>query len=254
MNETFVVQAERLTKVFPPREAVRNCSLRIESRTIYGLLGPNGAGKTTLFKILSGLLRPTAGTALVLGKDVVTEREGILSGIGTIIETPVFYEHLSAADNLRIHLAYMNRADGDIDAALSLAGLQGAGGQPVSTFSLGMRQRLAVARAIVHRPRLLILDEPLNGLDPIGIRDMRGLLVRLVKEQGMTLLISGHVLAEIEQIADTIGIIKDGTIIQEASMAQLRSAYPAGLEDYFMDVLAGRAGHEDTDAVGTAQV
>ena len=219
MNKSLAVQTKKLTKVFPGNEAVKNCNMNVERGTIYGLLGPNGAGKTTLFKIISGLLTPTMGNAQVLGKDIVSERDIILSKIGTIIETPIFYEHLSAAGNLGIHLAYMKKKPGDIDAVLSKVGLSNTGVQPVSKFSLGMRQRLAIARAIIHKPELLILDEPINGLDPMGIREMRDFFIALVKEQNMTLLISSHILTEIEHIADTIGIIKDGTIVREVSMA-----------------------------------
>ena len=239
MNKSLAVQTKKLTKVFPGNEAVKNCNMNVERGTIYGLLGPNGAGKTTLFKIISGLLTPTMGNAQVLGKDIVSERDIILSKIGTIIETPIFYEHLSAAGNLGIHLAYMKKKPGDIDAVLSKVGLSNTGVQPVSKFSLGMRQRLAIARAIIHKPELLILDEPINGLDPMGIREMRDFFIALVKEQNMTLLISSHILTEIEHIADTIGIIKDGTIVREVSMAELKSESPSGLEDYFMDIMTG---------------
>ena len=186
------------------------------------------------------------GNAQVLGKDIVSERDIILSKIGTIIEPPIFYEHLSAAGNLGIHLAYMKKKPGDIDAVLSKVGLSNTGVQPVSKFSLGMRQRLAIARAIIHKPELLILDEPINGLDPMGIREMRDLFIALVKEQNMTLLISSHILTEIEHIADTIGIIKDGTIVREVSMAELKSESPSGLEDYFMDIMTGRKENENT--------
>ena len=240
MNKSLAVQTKKLTKVFPGNEAVKNCNMNVERGTIYGLLGPNGAGKTTLFKIISGLLTPTMGNAQVLGKDIVSERDIILSKIGTIIEPPIFYEHLSAAGNLGIHLAYMKKKPGDIDAVLSKVGLSNTGVQPVSKFSLGMRQRLAIARAIIHKPELLILDEPINGLDPMGIREMRDFFIALVKEQNMTLLISSHILTEIEHIADTIGIIKDGTIVREVSMAELKSESPSGLEDYFMDIMTGR--------------
>ena len=240
MNKSLAVQTKKLTKVFPGNEAVKNCSINVERGTIYGLLGPNGAGKTTLFKIISGLLTPTMGNAQVLGKDIVSERDIILSEIGTIIETPIFYEHLSAAKNLGIHLAYMKKKPEDIDTVLSKVGLSNTGVQPVSKFSLGMRQRLAIARAIIHKPQLLILDEPINGLDPMGIREMRDFFIALVKEQNMTLLISSHILTEIEHIADTIGIIKDGTIVREVSMAKLKSESPSGLEDYFMDIMTGR--------------
>ena len=246
MNKSLAVQTKKLTKVFPGNEAVKNCNMNVERGTIYGLLGPNGAGKTTLFKIISGLLTPTMGNAQVLGKDIVSERDIILSKIGTLIETPIFYEHLSAAGNLEIHLAYMKKKPGDIDAVLSKVGLSNTGVQPVSKFSLGMRQRLAIARAIIHKPELLILDEPINGLDPMGIREMRDLFIALVKEQNMTLLISSHILTEIEHIADTIGIIKDGTIVREVSMAELKSESPSGLEDYFMDIMTGRKENENT--------
>lgn len=246
MNKSLAVQTKKLTKVFPGNEAVKNCNMNVELGTIYGLLGPNGAGKTTLFKIISGLLTPTMGNAQVLGKDIVSERDIILSKIGTIIETPIFYEHLSAAGNLGIHLAYMKKKPGDIDAVLSKVGLSNTGVQPVSKFSLGMRQRLAIARAIIHKPELLILDEPINGLDPMGIREMRDFFIALVKEQNMTLLISSHILTEIEHIADTIGIIKDGTIVREVSMAELKSESPSGLEDYFMDIMTGRKENENT--------
>ena len=246
MNKSLAVQTKKLTKVFPGNEAVKNCSINVERGTIYGLLGPNGAGKTTLFKIISGLLTPTMGNAQVLGKDIVSERDIILSEIGTIIETPIFYEHLSAAKNLGIHLAYMKKKPEDIDTVLSKVGLSNTGVQPVSKFSLGMRQRLAIARAIIHKPELLILDEPINGLDPMGIREMRDLFIALVKEQNMTLLISSHILTEIEHIADTIGIIKDGTIVREVSMAELKSESPSGLEDYFMDIMTGRKENENT--------
>ena len=246
MNKSLAVQTKKLTKVFPGNEAVKNCNMNVERGTIYGLLGPNGAGKTTLFKIISGLLTPTMGNAQVLGKDIVSERDIILSKIGTIIETPIFYEHLSAAGNLGIHLAYMKKKPGDIDAVLSKVGLSNTGVQPVSKFSLGMRQRLAIARAIIHKPELLILDEPINGLDPMGIREMRDFFIALVKEQNMTLLISSHILTEIEHRADTIGIIKDGTIVREVSMAELKSESPSGLEDYFMDIMTGRKENENT--------
>ena len=234
MNKSLAVQTKKLTKVFPGNEAVKNCSINVERGTIYGLLGPNGAGKTTLFKIISGLLTPTMGNAQVLGKDIVSERDIILSEIGTIIETPIFYEHLSAAKNLGIHLAYMKKKPEDIDTVLSKVGLSNTGVQPVSKFSLGMRQRLAIARAIIHKPQLLILDEPINGLDPMGIREMRDFFI------------SSHILTEIEHIADTIGIIKDGTIVREVSMAKLKSESPSGLEDYFMDIMTGRIESENT--------
>lgn len=242
----LIIETKKLTKTFHGKEVIKCCNMSVEEGTVYGFLGANGAGKTTVFKLLSGLLTPTMGKALVLGMDVVSERTKLLSEIGTLIETPVFYEHLSATENLKIHLAYMGKDGEDIADILSKVGLDDTGIQPVSTFSLGMRQRLAIARAIVHKPKLLILDEPINGLDPMGIREMRDLFLNLVKIQGMTLLISSHILTEIEHIADTIGVIVKGTIVKELSMAKVKAEYPSGLEDYFMDIMAGRKENENT--------
>lgn len=246
MSNNLVIETKKLTKTFHGKEVIKCCNMGVEEGTVYGFLGANGAGKTTVFKLLSGLLTPTMGKALVLGLDVVSERTKLLSEIGTLIETPVFYEHLSATENLKIHLAYMGKEGEDIADILSKVGLDDTGIQPVSTFSLGMRQRLAIARAIVHKPKLLILDEPINGLDPMGIREMRDLFLNLVKIQGMTLLISSHILTEIEHIADTIGVIVKGTIVKELSLAKVKAEYPSGLEDYFMDIMAGRKENENT--------
>ena len=168
--DQIVISASNLTKTFLGKEVIRNCTFFVERGSIYGFLGRNGAGKTTVLKLLLGLLKPSAGTASVLGLDSVRDNEAILRRTGSLIETPIFYEHLSAADNLRLHLAYMGIDDTDVEPTLCRVGLPGTGSQPVSTFSLGMRQRLAIARAIIHRPEVLILDEPVNGLDPVGMK------------------------------------------------------------------------------------
>ena len=246
MNKHLAVETENITKTFLTNEVLKNCNMHVEKGTIYGFLGANGAGKTTLFKILSGLLTPTTGSAQVLGINVVSEPNSVLAEIGTIIDTPIFYEHLSAVENLKIHLEYMGKEHENIEAVLSQVGLKHTHEQPVSKFSLGMRQRLAVARAIIHKPKLLILDEPINGLDPMGIKEMRDLFLELAKERGMTLLISSHILTEIEHIADTIGVIVDGTIIKEVPMMEIRDQYPSGLEDYFMTIMNGVNVHENT--------
>ncbi|AZV42928.1 ABC transporter ATP-binding protein [Peribacillus asahii] len=246
MNNISAVKVENLTKTFDGNEVIKNCNMNVQKGTIYGFLGANGAGKTTVFKMLSGLLTPTMGNAQVLEMDVRSQRSEILRNIGTIIETPVFYEHLSATENLEIHLAYMEDNDTDIASVLTKVGLNDTGKQPVSKFSLGMRQRLAIARAIIHKPKLLILDEPINGLDPIGIREMRELFLDLVKNQDMTLLISSHILSEIEHIADTIGVIVNGTVIREISLAEVKAESPNGLEEYFMDIMTGRISNDKT--------
>ncbi|MFD1416055.1 ABC transporter ATP-binding protein [Oceanobacillus jeddahense] len=239
MSKAYVVKIENLTKTFAGKEVIKQCHMHVETGSIYGFLGANGAGKTTVFKMLSGLLIPTMGKTEVLGMDILTHRDTILAEIGTLIETPLFYEHLSATENLEIHLAYMGVNNGNVDAALSKVGLNNTGDHPVSKFSLGMKQRLAIARAIVHQPKLLILDEPINGLDPMGIREMRRLFLDLVKNHRMTILISSHILSEIEHIADTIGVIVNGHIIEEVSLPSIKKQFPDGLEDYFFDLMSG---------------
>lgn len=239
----IVISVSNLTKTFFGKEVIRNCTFSVERGSIYGFLGRNGAGKTTVLKLLLGLLKPSAGTAGVLGLDSVRDNEAILRRIGSLIETPIFYEHLSAADNLRLHLAYMGIEDTDVESTLCRVGLPGTGNQPVSTFSLGMRQRLAIARAIIHRPEVLILDEPVNGLDPVGMKEMRILFRRLVQEEGMTILMSSHILSEIEQIADHVGVIASGIIVQEAEMAGLCKQHPSDLEDYLISLIQGGGDH-----------
>ena len=205
--------------------------------SIYGLIGVNGAGKTTMFKILTGLLTPTLGEVQVLGKDVTVQKADILRHIGSMIDVPVFYEHLSAKENLNIHLAYMGVKKADTETVLSKVGLQSVGNQPVSEFSLGMRQRLAIARAMVHQPKLLILDEPVNGLDPVGIREMRDLFKSLVEKDGITILFSSHILSEVEHIADKIGIISNGAIVREMTLQELKKDNSFNLEEYFISIV-----------------
>lgn len=238
MNNTMAVRTENLMKTFSGIEVIKGCNINVPKGCIYGLLGANGAGTTTIFKLLMGFLTPTAGKAEVLNMDVVDYRNEILKSVGSIIEVPVFYEHLSAHDNLEIHLSYMN-AIGDISSTLEMVGLKSTNNQPVSKFSLGMRQRLGLARALIHKPKLLILDEPINGLDPMGIREMRELFINLKNEQGMTILISSHILSEIEHIADTIGVIVDGFVVEEVALSAVKERFPNGLEDYFFNIMSG---------------
>ena len=224
----------------PPRneQVVSNCSLKIKEGSIYGLLGANGAGKTTIFKMLSGLILPTTGEAKIFGLDIVKSRTEIQSKIGTMIDTPVFYENLSAFENLKLHLAYMDKSS-DVGTVLKMVGLDDSNKRAVSKYSLGMRQRLAIARAIVHKPKLLMLDEPTNGLDPAGIKQMRELFVKLVKEDGMTILISSHILAEIGHICDTIAMISKGQILSENTIEEIERNQ-SSLEDYYMEVIGDK--------------
>lgn len=238
MNEK-ILKVRNVAKAFNGREMIHGMNLSVERGMIYGLLGVNGAGKTTTFKMITGLLRPDSGEIIFSGTSVSGQDKGFLREMGILIETPVFYEHLSARENLELHLQYMGCGVDKIEEVLNRAGLQNTGRQPVSKFSLGMRQRLAIARAISHGPKLLVLDEPVNGLDPVGIRQMRELFLSLARESGMTLLVSSHILSEIEHVADRVGVLADGSIAKEVSMAQVRKDCPEGLEDYFFNIMRG---------------
>ncbi|HBZ10494.1 MAG TPA: bacitracin ABC transporter ATP-binding protein [Bacillus bacterium] len=219
----FVVQLKNITKVFQDHEALINVNLHIRKGEIYGFLGANGAGKSTIMKILMNMINPTSGERWLFGEKVKEESFGYLKRVGSMIEYPIFYENLTVRKNLELHCAYMGyHHPTAIEDALEKVGLEGVGEKLPKNLSLGMRQRLCVARAILTKPELLILDEPINGLDSEGIQSMRNLFQTLNKEYGMTILISSHIIGEIEQIADTIGIIKKGRVIEEISMEDIR--------------------------------
>lgn len=195
-------------------QVIKHCSFKIYEGEIYGLLGINGAGKTTLMKMILGLQQIDSGSIYVLGEEVGSNTE-YLSNIGSVIENPTFYEHLNAGELLSMHLSYMQKK-ADISEALHMVGLENADKKRISEYSLGMKQRLGLARAIIHHPKLLILDEPLNGLDPVGIAQMCGLMRELTNE-GMSILLSSHIIGEVRHTADRIGILSDGYIKQELS-------------------------------------
>lgn len=239
MKTDTAVKTNNLTKFFHQKAAVDTVSMNVSKGSIYGFLGANGAGKTTIFKMLTGLLTPSSGTGTILGFDIVTDKIKYLSKIGVLIETPTFYEHLSAVENMEIHLSYMGVDDVDILHTLKKVGLQDTGLQPVGSYSLGMRQRLAIARSFIHRPELLILDEPINGLDPMGIRDMRCLFLELSKKQGITILLSSHILSEIQYVADRIGVIAGGQLIKELDCSDIQEKHGLELEDYFLELMGG---------------
>lgn len=233
---TAIIQTNNLTKRFAQDNVIQNVTMTIQKGEIYGFLGPNGAGKTTVMKMLLNLLKPTSGDMFIQGKQVQLTSYDYLKNIGNLIEYPIFYENQSAQKNLELHCLYMGGQHLDnIPHVLTLVGLNEVGNKQVKSFSLGMRQRLAIAKAIVTKPDILILDEPTNGLDPIGIKEIRELLLQL-KQQGMTILISSHIVAEIESIADTIGILKDGQLIEEVSMKVLREKTSTTLEIVVGDV------------------
>jgi len=219
---THIVRTKQLTRAYGGKEVVSNVNLNIKQGEIYGMLGPNGAGKTTVMKMITNLVKPTAGEIEIFGEQLTNTSYRLLGRMGTIIETPIFYEKLTARDNLELHCEYMGYHNKkSIDEALDLVNLKGIDNKSVKEFSLGMKQRLGIARAIVTRPELLILDEPINGLDPIGIKELRDLFKMLSKQYGITMLISSHILGEIELIADTIAVMNNGKLLQEVSMEQV---------------------------------
>lgn len=229
-----IVEIKELFKIIDKEEILSDISLQIAEGEIYGLLGPNGAGKTTLMKCMLSLLTITSGSIEIFGKNLQEHREEILSQVGSIIETPIFYENCTAKEILEIHAQYMgkNITELDIINTLRIVGLKNTT-KKVKEFSLGMRQRLGLARAFLMKPRLLILDEPINGLDPVGIQEIRNLLQLLSKEHGITILISSHILSEISQIADKIGVIKNGSMIEQVYMEELMKEN-LDLEEFFM--------------------
>ncbi len=239
MKSESIIVIRNLAKKFDNTFVVKDSNMTVPKGCVYGFLGANGAGKTTIFKMLTGLLSPTNGTIEVLGLDVIKDREKVLRSIGSLIEAPVFYEHLSAAENLALHLDYMGTEGFGVETVLDMVGLNGVGSKPVSKFSLGMRQRLGIARAFIHKPVILILDEPINGLDPMGIRDMRNLFLALIQKHGMTILLSSHILSEIEHTADMVGVIVNGTVVKEISLEQIKGQSDIRLEEYFFNIMSG---------------
>ncbi|NLR67262.1 ATP-binding cassette domain-containing protein [Chitinophaga varians] len=200
---------------------LQDIQLKVPQGAIYGFLGPNGAGKTTTLRLITGLLRMQTGNVQVLGKSFRQHRLEILRQTGCLIESPAIYEHLSAADNLLVLQRIYQCPKANIMEALNTVGLQAVRDKKAGQFSLGMKQRLALAMALLHHPRLLILDEPTNGLDPNGIIEMRELLKKINREQGISILISSHLLPEIEKLATHIGIISKGRMVFEGSLEQL---------------------------------
>ncbi|HYT52135.1 MAG TPA: ABC transporter ATP-binding protein [Gaiellaceae bacterium] len=222
MSGSCVVETSGLSKRFGERVAVDNVDLRVPRGSAFGYLGPNGAGKTTLIRLLLGLTRATAGTMRLLGRPVPAERAAALARVGAIVEEPRFHRYLSGRENLVVIAAAREReAHARIEGALARVGLAERADERVSTYSLGMRQRLGAARALLADPELLILDEPTNGLDPAGIHEFRGMIRGLVAE-GRTVLLSSHLLDEVEKICDAVAIVDHGRVVMQGSLAELK--------------------------------
>ena len=228
---SYILQTSHLSKTIDGKQLVTDVNIHVKKGEVYGFLGPNGAGKTTVMKMLTNLWKPTSGTAWLFGKALEKNSYEVLKRMGSIIEFPTFYDHMSGKDNLQLHCEYMGYYNkGSVEEALGMLGLSDAADKPAGSYSLGMKQRLGIARAILCKPELVILDEPTNGLDPAGMKQIRDLFRMLCTEYGMTLMISSHLLPEIESIADTVGVIHHGKMMKEISMKEIAETNTAYIE------------------------
>ena len=214
-----VVRTHQLTKRYGDRLAADEVSLTVRRGEVYGFLGPNGAGKTTTLRMILGLVRPTSGSAFVLGKRAGTAQ--VNARVGALVEGPGFYPYLSGRDNLRVMARYRGLPETVVDEALVRVDLGSRGGDKFKSYSLGMKQRLGVASALMGDPDLVVLDEPTNGLDPAGMVDMRRLIVDLARG-GQTVLLSSHLLDEVQEICDRVGVINNGVLLKESTVSELR--------------------------------
>ncbi|KAB2333139.1 ATP-binding cassette domain-containing protein [Cytobacillus depressus] len=218
----LIIETNQLTKKFKKRYAVEAVNLQIKQGEIYGFLGPNGAGKTTTIRMLLGLAKPTYGSIRIFGKDMKKEKLSVLKKVGSLVEYPSYYGHLTAYENLEAIRILLDAPKSRIEEVLRIVRLSKEAKRPVKGFSLGMKQRLGIAAALLGNPELLILDEPTNGLDPSGILEIRELIKSMPKEHGMTILVSSHLLSEIDQMATQVGIISKGKMIFQNSIETLR--------------------------------
>ena len=220
----YIIETKNLTKQYGTAKSVSSLNIHVRKGRIYGLLGRNGAGKTTTMKMLLGLTKPTSGEVMIWEKSLAGNEKNALPRIGSLIESPGFYPNLTATENLQIFAALRGLNDKSaVKEALELVSLPYKDRKLYSQYSLGMKQRLAIALAVMHDPELLILDEPINGLDPIGIAEVRAFIRALCDERGKTILISSHILSEIALLADDIGIIDKGVLLEEESLGELEA-------------------------------
>ncbi|WP_032535074.1 lantibiotic protection ABC transporter ATP-binding protein [Streptococcus mutans] len=231
----YMLETKNLTKQFGKQTAVNQLNLKVERRSIYGLLGPNGSGKSTTLKMITGMLRKTSGHILIDGHDWSRKD---LENIGALIESPPLYENLTARENLKVRTLMLSLPDSRIDEVLKIVDLTNTGKKRAGQFSMGMKQRLGIAIALLNSPQLLILDEPTNGLDPIGIQKLRELILSF-PTQGITVIISSHILSEIQMTADHIGIISNGVLGYQDRIHQ-----DEDLEKLFTDVVMRYRGGE----------
>ncbi len=237
--EQFVVETRQLCKQSGRTYRVKNLNMQVPQGCIYGFLGPNGAGKTTTMKLILGLIRPSNGSVAVQGIPMAANtRTKINRNTGSLIETPSFYSHLTGQENMEIIAKYKNLKAENIEEALKIVRMYNRRSEKVKTYSLGMKQRLGIAMALLGKPSLIVLDEPTNGLDPAGIQEIRNLVKKLPSLWNATVIISSHLLSEIEQIADYVGIINKGEMVYQGSLSQLNFTHTS-LEETFLKLTGG---------------
>lgn len=218
----YIMETVGLRKSYKGNVVVNDVNIHVPKGAIYGFVGPNGAGKSTVMKMILNLIQPEAGEVQLFGEKVTDQSYEVFKRVGSIIENPYFYEKMTARQNLELHCDYMGFPNKErIDEVLQMVDLQNVEGKQIRHYSLGMKQRLVIARAILAKPEFLILDEPINALDPEGIREMRNLFQRLNQEDGTTIFISSHILSEVDLIADTIGIIQHGNLLAELPIEEI---------------------------------
>jgi lantibiotic transport system ATP-binding protein len=225
----FAIETSSLTRQFKGGYGVRGLDLHVPQSCIYGFLGPNGAGKSTTIRLLLGLLKPDSGQIRVLGNDILSDRNKALQQIGAMVEDPSLYTHLTGYQNLEVTRRLINAPVPRIDEVLIITRMRDAAHRLVKEYSLGMKQRLSIAMALLNSPQLLILDEPANGLDPAGIADMRLLLRALVNDHGITVFVSSHQLSEVELVADHVGVLLNGELKFQGTLHELREQHPSYL-------------------------
>lgn len=233
--KNYILETKNLCKVFKNQKAVDNISISVKRDSIYGLLGPNGAGKSTFLKMVTGIFNPSGGE-IIFDNQIWSRND--LSNIGALIESPPLYENLTARENLKVRSILLSIPDTRIDEVLKIVDLTNTKKKKVFQFSMGMKQRLGIAIALLNNPKLLILDEPTNGLDPIGIQELRDLILTF-PSKGITVILSSHILSEVKQIANHIGIINNGVLGYEADIN-----YNVDLETIFMEVVRKSRGDE----------
>ncbi len=223
MNASHVIQTIHLSRSFRAVHAVRDVCLNVPAGVVYGFLGPNGAGKTTTIRMLLGLIRPTGGKVMLFGSEFTRKDWPRLAKVGALVESPSLYPHLTGRENLEVVRRMLALPRKNIDRVLSVVGLTKDAGRLVRQYSLGMQQRLALALAMVNEPSLLILDEPTNGLDPSGIQEIRAMIRDMPAAQGVSVFLSSHLLSEVELMATHVGIIQQGGLVYEGTLAELKS-------------------------------